>query len=107
MFNSNYMCILNRKETIGHQNYSNLDLTFQSYPRSKVTVPKERPLYELLFMFNSNYSSILNSKGAIKHLNFSDLDLTSQGHPRSKVVMSKERPHMNCYSCSIVTMGLS
>ena len=58
-------------------------------------------------MFNSNDSSIWNSKGAIKHLNFSDLDLTSQGHPRSKVVMSKERPHMNCYSCSIVTMGLS
>ena len=44
-----YNCgsILNVKETIGHHNYPDLDLTFQGHPRSKVTVPKESPYMNL------------------------------------------------------------
>ena len=33
---------MHHKETIGHSSYSDLDLTFQGHPRSKVMVPNER-----------------------------------------------------------------
>ena len=107
MINSNYRLILNHKGTIGHQNYLDLDLTFQIYPRSKVTKPKESPyICELLFMFNSKYRSILNCKGAIDHFNYPDLDLTFQGHPRSKVMVPNERSYMTSYMLSMITLPL-
>ena len=78
----------NSKGVMKHLNFSDLDLTSQGHPRSKVAMPKERPyIYELVFMFNSNYGSILNYKGTIGHINISDLDLTFLGHPRSKVMV--------------------
>ena len=48
-FNSNCGSVLNGKETTGHHNYSDLDLTFQGHSRSKATVPKERPYMDYYY----------------------------------------------------------
>ena len=62
MFNSNDSSIWNSKGAIKHLNFSDLDLTSQGHPRSKVVMSKERP-----HMFNSNYGSILNYNCTIGH----------------------------------------
>ena len=49
MFNSNDSSIWNSKGAIKHLNFSDLHLTSQGYPRSKIVMSKERP-----HIFNSN-----------------------------------------------------
>ena len=74
MFNSYYGSNLNRKGNTGHQNYFDFDMTFQSYPMSKFTVPKERP-------YMACYKSLIVTKVVlctvrelhIGHQNISDL----------------------------------